>query len=93
MARKKNKVDGLQKGRLSRALELPDGFGPKIEMNGNREAVIDDCRGIIEYYENRIKINLGKGTVTFSGSGLHIGCMSENSAVITGCIQTVEFCV
>lgn len=93
MSHKKIKVDGLPKRKIERALDLPTGFGPKIELNSNREAVIEDCRGIIEYYENRIKINLGKGTVTFSGSGLHIGCMSENSALITGNIQTVEFCV
>ncbi len=93
MAHKKIKVNGINKNKVSRALDLPSGFGPKIELTGNREAVVDDCRGIIEYYENRIKINLGKGAVTFLGSNLHIGSMSENSAVITGSIQTIEFCV
>ncbi len=93
MAHKKIKVESGSKNKVKRALDLPTVFGPKIELTGNREAIIEDCRGIIEYYENRIKINLGKGTVTFLGSALHIGSMSENSAVITGNIQTVEFCV
>ena len=93
MAHKRVKINSGRKNKLVRALDLPTAFGPKIELTGNREAVIDDCKGIIEYYENRIKINLGKGTITFLGDGLHIGSMNESTAVITGKIQTVEFCV
>lgn len=90
---KRIKVEGMKKRRAERALGIPDGFGPKIELMSNREATVDDCKGIIEYYEDRIKINLGKGTVTFTGSGLHIGAMTEKGAVITGTIVNIEFCV
>ena len=33
-------------------------------MTGNKEAIIDKCLGIIEYSEERIKLNLGKNTLS-----------------------------
>lgn len=62
-----------------------------IELFGNREAIVNECRGILEYSENRIKLNLGKFAVLFTGSNL---CMKEygsSYATVSGDIMTVEF--
>ncbi len=62
-----------------------------IELLGNHEAVVNNCAGILEYSDTRIKINMGKSDVMFCGSDL---CMKEYGsahAVITGEIMTVEF--
>ncbi len=62
-----------------------------IELFGNHEAVVNQCAGIIEYSEGRIKLNMGKNTVLFCGSDL---CMKEygsSQAIISGNILTVEF--
>ena len=62
-----------------------------IELFGNREAIVNDCAGIIEYSDSRIKLNMGKNTVLFCGNNL---CMKEygaSYATISGDIMTVEF--
>ncbi len=62
-----------------------------IELFGNREAVVNDCAGILEYCDERIKLNIGKNTVLFCGSDL---CMKEygsSQAIISGTIATIEF--
>ncbi len=62
-----------------------------IEINGNREAVIDGSSGILEYNENCIRISVQKMTIAFRGRGLNIRCLSENSMVIEGYINAVEY--
>lgn len=62
-----------------------------MEMLGNREAVIDGCKGILDYSDDKIKLNLGDRTICFSGSGLCIKALSCEQAVITGIICTIDF--
>ncbi|HHW46535.1 MAG TPA: sporulation protein [Clostridiales bacterium] len=98
MSRKRIKT-GIRKVRpridlLGRALELPPGTlekGPHIELSTNREAVVDGCRGVIDYNEDRIKLNLGRGTVTFKGRNLQISSFNQSLAVIRGFILSLEF--
>ncbi len=69
---------------------MVEGFN-HIELFGNREAIVNECRGILEYSENRIKLNLGRISVLFTGSDL---CMKEygsSYASVSGDIMTVEF--
>ncbi len=62
-----------------------------IELFGNHEAVVNQCAGIIEYSEERIKLNIGKNTVLFSGSDLCIKEYGSSQAVISGDILSLEF--
>ena len=62
-----------------------------IEINSNREAIIDGSSGILEYNECCIKISTGKMIVAFKGRGLFIRCMSDSSMVIEGYISSVEY--
>ncbi len=93
MSAKRRKISGAAR-KLDRVLELPAGTlsgGAHIELNSNREAVIDGCRGIIDYSETSVRINVGNGSVTFSGRELMIKTLTDKEAVIAGCISTVEF--
>ncbi len=80
--------------RISEELGLPKqvlaGYN-HIELLGNREAVVNSCEGILEYSDSRIKINMGKNDVLFSGSDLCIKEYGTAHATITGEIMTVEF--
>ena len=78
---------------LGRALELPPGMagGAHIEMFSNREAIIDGCRGVMEYDEENIQLNIGAGTVRISGRGLNMDSFGEGQAVIKGYIKNIEF--
>lgn len=64
---------------------------PKIEMSGNREIIVDGCRGVVEYGENQIKLNLGETVLALSGNGLVINSFDSSIAVITGQISDISF--
>lgn len=64
---------------------------PHIEAEGNREIIVDGCKGILEYAEDRIKINTGSLIICFKGTELIVKSYSEVSIVLTGNIISVEF--
>lgn len=64
--------------------------GPMIELSAGREAAVDGCRGVIDYYENVIKLRVDGGTVTFSGNGLTLAELNDSAALIRGRIENVE---
>ncbi len=64
---------------------------PKIEMSGNREIIVDGCRGVVEYSEDVIKLNLGETVLTLSGDGLVINSFDSSIAVISGQIGGISF--
>ena len=92
--RTKGKMIKGKKEKLACAMQLPM---PAImdlshfALNGNREAVIDGCKGIIEYDENMIKLNTGKMITKFLGRRLNIKCLTPDSLVIEGIITSIEF--
>lgn len=93
MAEKKQSRINIQE-KLSEELGIPktivSGFN-HIELFGNREAIVNGCEGILEYGDEKIKINMGKNTIMFTGSDL---CMKEygaSQAKISGVILTVDF--
>ena len=89
-------MDPLMKvGRqVEEVLELPEGaLGNcvRLEMAGNRRVVIEGCRGIQEYEEGLIRLSTTSGTIRFMGRGLVMNCLTEDCAVITGFLLSVEF--
>lgn len=64
---------------------------PHIETEGNREVIIDGCKGIMEYDDGLIKLNAGSLVVTFKGDDLTIRAYSESQSMITGNIVSIEF--
>lgn len=79
---------------LSRLLELPEsslGGEIHIEINSQREAVVENCRGVLEYTPERIRLLAGKTVVRFCGRGLSIGSMDKSGAVVSGVITSIEF--
>ncbi len=64
---------------------------PKIEMLGNRELIIDGCKGIVEYGENLIKLSLGESAVSICGNNLVITSFDRRVAIINGKIGEISF--
>ncbi len=62
-----------------------------MEVNGNREIILEGSRGVVEYSETSIKINTGKYIISFQGRGLHIKCMTDCDIVIHGFITSIEY--
>ena len=71
--------------------ELPDVTLPMIRACGNREICIDGCRGILEYSEDRIRLNAGRIVIILTGNRLELTVYSEIETVICGQIFSVEF--
>lgn len=67
--------------------------GARMEFKGNREVVLEDCRGILEYDTDVVRVRMGKLVVRFTGRGLTIKCMTVDSMVIEGFITGMEFLV
>jgi sporulation protein YqfC len=64
---------------------------PRLELVGNSECVVDGLKGIVEYTNEKIKINLGKYFITFFGDELYINSFSYEGAVVQGTIISLEF--
>lgn len=62
-----------------------------FELNGNKEVVVDGCKGILEYDENIVRLSTGKMITKFLGRHLNIKCLTPDSLVIEGVITNIEF--
>ncbi len=63
----------------------------RVELLSDREAVVDGCRGILEYSECCIRLCAGALTVRFTGEGLTMRNFGASGAVVEGKIRSVEF--
>ena len=53
--------------------------------------LVEGCTGILEYERECIRLTAGKWVLRITGSGLQIGSMKDQCAVITGVIASVEY--
>ena len=94
MRRKRNHVWNTLSEKLNDTFEIPQTAGARtaqIELAGNREAVVDGCRGILQYEDTLVRLAAGDLIVRFTGSGLCIGTMQSGQVRITGLIAGVDF--
>ena len=63
----------------------------QVELAGNTEAVITGCTGVLEYDPGTIRLAGKKLSVTFTGRGLALRALTQNSAIVQGYILNVEF--
>ena len=71
--------------------EMLSGLGVRVELLSDREAVVDGCRGILEYNECCIRLCTGPLTVRFTGEGLTMRNFGSLGAVVEGKIKSVDF--
>ncbi|MGN0452190.1 MAG: YabP/YqfC family sporulation protein [Ruminococcus sp.] len=90
--RDKQKNEG---SKLSLSYSVRDAFRdkPHIEIVGNKTVSIEGSRGVIEYSESVIRVNLGEYSVAFSGRGMNLKYISPTSLAIEGFILNIEFAV
>ncbi len=67
--------------------------GPKIELYSNKEAAIDGCKGVVDYRDDLIKFRVPGGTIAINGEKIELLELTDNSALIKGDFQSVEFLV
>lgn len=81
-------------GKLGNSLELPLELLeklPSLELQGNREAVVEHCDGVLSYDDKQIRIQAGELILEFNGRNLKLCCMTDESIVITGYFTGLGF--
>ena len=66
---------------------------PCIELSGNREALVEGSRGVLEYSPSVVRVNTSSMIVTFSGRELNLRCISPSALIIDGFITDIGFTV
>ena len=82
------------KNAILRLIDMPEysvSQGMRIEINSDREAVVENCRSILEYTPETVRLLTPKMTVKFTGKELRIENMNRSSAMVTGKINSLEF--
>lgn len=81
-----------KKARRRRLPSLPPvDNAPCIELSGNREAVMEGSRGVLEYTPDTVRVNAAGMIVTFRGRELDLRCISPSALIIGGFITGIEF--
>ena len=79
---------------VSRAFDMPESVfngTAQMELYGNSEAVIQGCKGIVEYDEDLIRLDTGNLVIRFRGAGLEIKCFTEVQTVVRGQFISIDF--
>ncbi|HEX3030118.1 MAG TPA: sporulation protein YqfC [Clostridia bacterium] len=97
--RRKSKVKNEEikpklKEKVTEVLELPKEVVlnlPKLTMVGNRNLIIDNYKGIVEYESIRIRVNTSQGMIRICGEGLTIKEITSEDIMVEGEIASLEF--
>jgi len=68
--------------------ELTKGYS-KMVLLGNKEFLIENSKGIIEYENNKIRVNTVNGEINVEGENLIINEMGEGELLVTGKIKSI----
>jgi len=64
---------------------------PSIHVTGRNQLTVEGCRGIRQFVEGRITLDMGKFSVTVHGVNIQLGNLSKTELTITGKISTVTW--
>ncbi|MCX7746709.1 MAG: sporulation protein YqfC [Clostridia bacterium] len=81
------------KEKVTEILELPKEIVlniPKLTMIGNQNLLIENYKGIIEYDDNRIRLNTSIGTIRICGERLVIKEITSEDIMVDGAILSLE---
>ncbi|MFI3141843.1 MAG: YabP/YqfC family sporulation protein [Clostridia bacterium] len=66
-------------------------LSPNITFFANKQALIQGCKGVLEYNESSVRINCGKLVVKFVGENLSIKALNLDQIEVSGDIINFEF--
>jgi sporulation protein YqfC len=86
--RKKEKWNLLaRENRLEKQLLI----GPRIELVANKQIVVEGCLGVLEYNENYLKLRLSSTALILQGENFDVVSFSDQSILVKGKINSLEF--
>lgn len=63
----------------------------RVELLENRQAVVEGCKGVLEYSEDCIRLSSDRTILRFTGTDLALKTFSGGSAIVEGRISGLEF--
>lgn len=63
----------------------------RVELLGNRQAIVDGCRGIIEYSDTCIRLSTDRLILKFTGAEMEIKSLTDTSVIVEGNILGLEY--
>lgn len=63
----------------------------QIELKGNTEMIIQGSRGIVEYSDVLVRVNMRDHQLAIEGRKLTIGCLTSDSMEVKGYIEAIRW--
>ena len=63
----------------------------RVELLQNRQAIVEGCKGVLEYSDSCIRLSADRVILRFGGSGLQLRTFNSNSAIVEGNITSLEY--
>jgi len=90
-------MQSRKRGRLQRLaglLEIPQDIVmdlPRITMLGNKQLLIENHKGIIEYTPSMIRIKLNQGELVIGGTDLTLGNLQIEQILVEGTVGELKY--
>lgn len=94
MRQRSEQEDGTRRYRMADATNLPKDVVlgvPILTLTGHYEVNIENYRGILEYTEQLIRINVRSGQIRITGKSLEINYYTTTDMKITGKVEKIEY--
>jgi sporulation protein YqfC len=92
MERRRSRRGRLQ--RLAGMLEIPADVvldWPRITMLGNKQLLVENHKGIVEYTGTFVRIKLTHGELAVTGSDLVIGSLQAEQLLVEGTVTDIKY--
>lgn len=92
MERRRSRRGRLQ--RLAGMLEIPPDVvldWPRITMLGNKQLLVENHKGIIEYTGVFVRIKLTHGELAVTGNDLVIGSLQAEQLLVEGTVTDIKY--
>lgn len=79
---------------LAGLLEIPEDIVldlPRITMLGNKQLLVENHKGIIEYSSTVVRIKLIQGTLVIHGEILTLGSLQIEQILVEGIIKVLQY--
>lgn len=91
--RKNIECENNIKNKISNVIKKPKTIFknlPQIQLNGNKEALVESSCAILEYDENIIRLSTDDFIIKFLGQELSLNCMTNENVMVSGTIFSIE---
>ncbi|BBB92788.1 MAG TPA: sporulation protein YqfC [Methylomusa anaerophila] len=89
MLRRKGKLQTL-----ARLFEIPQDIVldlPRITMLGNKQLLVENHRGIIEYTPSLLRVKFNQGELVIKGSALSLSSFQTEQILVEGTVREVKY--